>query len=166
MQTGDEELRKQMEAATAKTVAIDAVFFVAGKAVKYLAKKFELKIWEKWSAEIRLNPDLLDELASSGVKYNPDDVIMVTKNVEGKLMWLEKGNSKAGLEHILAGHEEHFANKGIKDIPDFLQYLLNTEPLKIGSNKRGFFAEYVFANNKYRVAYGTNGFIVSFYPLD
>ena len=51
MQTGDEELRKQMEAATAKTVAIDAVFFVAGKAVKYLAKKFELKIWEKWSSE-------------------------------------------------------------------------------------------------------------------
>ena len=49
MQMGDEELRKQMETETAKTVAIDAVFFVAGKAVKYLAKKFELKIWEGWT---------------------------------------------------------------------------------------------------------------------
>lgn len=51
MNTGDEELLKQMEAETAKALALDAVFFAAGKVVKYLANKYQLKIWEKWSAE-------------------------------------------------------------------------------------------------------------------
>ena len=33
-------------------------------------------------------------------------------------------------------------------------------------NAKGLFADYVFNGNSYRVAYGTNGFIVSFYPID
>lgn len=59
------------------------------------------------------NADLLDELAKSGVKYNLDDVLAVTKTVNGKLVWLEAGNSKAGMQHIL-NHADDFAKKGIQ----------------------------------------------------
>lgn len=39
----------------------------------------------------------MNELAESGVKYNPDDVPAVTKTDDGKLLWPGKGNSKSGL---------------------------------------------------------------------
>ncbi len=113
-----------------------------------------------------IDSSLLDELASSGVKYNPDEVIMVTKNLDGKLMWLEKGNGKAGLTHILEKHADNFAARGVSDIPNLLKRVLSTKPIKTGSNAKGLYADYVFNGNKYRVAYGTNGFVVSFYPID
>ncbi|MBC2122193.1 hypothetical protein HCB07_05635 [Listeria marthii] len=113
-----------------------------------------------------LNKNLLDELATSGVKYNPEDVVMITKNLDGKLLWLEKGNNKAGLKHIVDGHAFDFEARGIKDIPSFLSEILETKPIKTGVGKNGPFANYLINGVKYRVAYGTNGFIVSFYPID
>lgn len=53
------------------------------------------------------------ELANSGVKYNADKVVAVVKNSDGKLMWLEEGNEKSGLNHILERHADQFAAKGI-----------------------------------------------------
>lgn len=113
-----------------------------------------------------LNSNLLDELASSGVKYNADDVVTVMKNSDGKLMWLENGNSKAGLTHILERHADDFASQGVSDIPNLLENVLSTSPVKTGSNAKGLFADYMLNGNSYRVAYGTNGFVVSFYPID
>lgn len=46
----------------------------------------------------------MEELANSGVKYNPDDVVMITKIPDRKLLWLEKGNANAGLKHIIEKH--------------------------------------------------------------
>lgn len=57
--------------------------------------------------------DLLYELTKSSVKYNPNDVLAVTKTGTGKLVWLETGNSKAGMQHIL-NHVDDFAKKGIQ----------------------------------------------------
>ena len=110
--------------------------------------------------------NLMDELASSGVKYNPDDVIAVTKTADGKLLWLEQGNTKSGLTHILERHADDFASQGIDDIPQLLKDVLKNTPIKTGSNSKGLFADYVLNGNTYRVAYGTNGYIVSFYPID
>lgn len=81
-------------------------------------------------------------------------------------MWLEKGNSKAGLTHILERHADDFAAQGVSDIPNLLEDVLLTNPIRIGSNSKGLFADYTFNGNSYRVAYGTNGFVVSFYPID
>ena len=65
--------------------------------------------------------NLMDELLNSGVKYNVDDVIAVTKTVDGKLVWLEKGNGSAGLAHIMR-HADDFAKKGIntEQLSDFI----------------------------------------------
>ena len=123
--------------------------------------------WEiiQWKKK-EINSSLLEELANSGVKYNPADVVLVVQNTDGKLMWLENGNSKAGLDHIIERHAEDFAARGINDIPSFLNDVLATNPIRFGRNDKGLFADYNFIGNKYRVAYGTNGFIVSFYPID
>ena len=110
--------------------------------------------------------NLMDDLANSGVKYSADDVVTVTKTPDGKLMWLEKGNNSAGLKHIVDGHATDFANRGITDIPDFLNRVLQETPIKTGVGKMGPFAEYMLDGKTYRIAHGTNGYIVSFFPRD
>ena len=110
--------------------------------------------------------NLMDELANNGVKYSPNDVVMVTKTPSGKLMWLENGNDSAGLNHIVNGHAEDFINRGINDIPSFLNKTLQEVPVATGINKAGPYADYLIDGKKYRVGYGTNGYIVSFYPIN
>ncbi|WP_228478991.1 hypothetical protein [Listeria seeligeri] len=129
-------------------------------------KRKKKKKKETSGANELLDKKLLDELAASGVKYNPEDVVMITKAPDGKLLWLEKGNDKVGLKHIVNGHAADFEAKGIKDIPSFLNEVLKAKPIKTGVGKNGPFADYLVDGVKYRVAYGTNGFIVSFYPID
>ena len=107
----------------------------------------------------------MQELAESGVKYNPDDVVMITRTPDGKLLWLEKGNGSAGLKHIVNGHAADFTAKGVKNIPQFLEQVLKTSPIKTGATSKGYYAVYSINGNYYKVAYGTNGYIVSFYPI-
>ncbi len=109
--------------------------------------------------------NLVDELSKSGVKYNADDVVMVTKAADGKLMWLEKGNDSSGLKHMIKRHTTEFMKKGIDDIPSFLNKILQTKPIQTGVNPAGPFSEYLIDGVKYRVVYGSNGYIVSFYPI-
>ena len=114
----------------------------------------------------RLKPqNLMDELAMSGVKYTPDDVLMVTKTPDGKLMWLEKGHAKSGLEHITQRHAKNFADRGVDNIPEFLNRTLKEKPINIGRTHDGPFADYLIDGKKYRLVHGDNGYIVSFYPI-
>lgn len=113
--------------------------------------------------------ELLDELANSGVKYNPDEVMAITKTASSKLAWLEKGNSNAGFEHVMR-HADEFAAKGIKsnEIPDFLMEALSKGKV-VGTQGRGNgrpIYEVVFNGQKQRVAItvGNNGFIVGANP--
>ena len=108
----------------------------------------------------------MEELANSNVKHNMEDVVLVTKNYDGMLLWLETGSSSSGLKHILEEHATNFAKRGISDIPQFLSDVLEARPVKYGCNSRGLFAEYIFNDNTYRIAYGTNGYLVSFFPIN
>ena len=127
---------KAAKKAAAKKLAKEATETGVEKAAKEAAEKATEKTAketaEKAAEEAAekgikggLNSGLLDELANSGVKYNPDDVVAITKNADGKLVWLENGNSNAGLEHIMQ-HAEQFATKGISSdkIPDFIMHAL------------------------------------------
>jgi len=117
----------------------------------------------------KIDQALLDKLKASGEKYNPDDIVFIAEMPDGKLVWLEAGNMAdtkgSGLLHIL-DHADDFSKRGISNIPDFLYEILKTEPLKVSSNGKGFSAIYSVDGNLYTVAYGTNGYIVSFYPSD
>ena len=111
--------------------------------------------------------DLMEELAQSGVKYTPEDVLMVTRNSDGDLLWLETGHESAGLTHILQRHEGDFARRGIEteELPDLLNEILTTTADTVKQTKRGCEAVYTYEGVQYKVAYGTNGYIVSFYPF-
>lgn len=64
--------------------------------------------------------ELIAELIESGVRCTPENIIGIAKLADGKIVFLETGNSKAGLQHILENHTADFANKGIlpEQIPD------------------------------------------------
>lgn len=110
--------------------------------------------------------NLMDELASSGVKYNPDEVIAVIKTADGKLVWLENGNSSAGLEHIMQ-HADQFATKGISSdkIPDFIMHAIKNGEI-VGTQRTRTIYEVMYERKLQRVAIsiGDNGFIVGANP--
>ncbi len=110
--------------------------------------------------------DLMEELAQSGVKYTPEDVLMVTKNSDGDLLWLETGNEDAGLTHILE-HKQQLSKCGIEEeeIPSVIKSWLGTEPKLTGRNDKGPFSVYEYNGKDILIAYGDNGYIVSVYPV-
>ena len=119
-------------------------------------------------SESTLKPvDLMRELANSSVNYTESNVIMVTKASNNQLMWLETGNNRAGFAHIIYEHAADLTSKGIPTdaIPIVIKQMLQTPPIATGATSVGPYADYLFLGNRFRLAYGQNGFIVSFYPV-
>lgn len=112
-------------------------------------------------------PELMQQLKKSGVKYSEKNVVMITKNYEGKLMWLEMGNANSGLIHILNNHRNDF--KEGTNIPLLLKKVLELKPIRhtIRNNGKNLADVFIYIKEKkrYLVAYGDNGYIVSFYPV-
>jgi len=113
-----------------------------------------------------LKNKLLDELAAQGIKHEPEDIIAIWKNAEGKIIFLEKGNKNAGLAHIIGEHGPEFAQAGITEaeIPSLLQEAV-TNGTRIGSQGKGSgraIYEVLFHGKLIKVAItiGSNGFIV------
>ena len=112
----------------------------------------------------------LDELANSGVKYNPEDIVAITKTADGKLVWLENGTDTAGLNHIITEHADDFLNKGItqEQIPDYVMNALENGKI-VGYQGRGTgrpIYEFTYNGEIHKVAItvGNNGFIVDANP--
>ena len=113
---------------------------------------------------------LLDELASSGIKYNPEDIVVITKTADGKLVWLENGTDTAGLNHIIAEHADDFLNKGIaqEQIPGYIMSAMENGEI-VGYQGRGIgrpIYEFTYNGELHKVAVtvGNNGFIVGANP--
>ena len=111
-------------------------------------------------------PHLMDELKNSGFKYTEKDVVMVTKNSENKLMWLEKGDKYKGLQHFEKHRTELEKHSGenITSLPAFVKKVIAGEIFSNGRNRKGPYTVYRMNNKNYKVAYGDNGFIVSIFP--
>lgn len=117
-----------------------------------------------------LKPEhLLNELRQSGVKFTEKEVIMITKTKKNELVWLEKGNERKGLEHILLRHEKDLERKfGVKkqEIPNFVKDVFTNGVETRNEFKNGGYQKEYLYKGKYIVisGVGTNGFIVSIYP--
>ena len=92
---------------------------------------------------------------------------MITKDHNGKIIWMEKGNNKSGLEHIIDKHGREFNGKGISnsDIPNYILeavYQGNVVGTQGKRNPRTIY-EIIYNGKKQRVAVqvGNNGYIVS-----
>lgn len=116
---------------------------------------------------------MINELTKAGVKFTKEDVVFVTKDKTGQLIWLEKGNSGAGLEHIRKHSNDFMVKHGVKSsnlvnhIKNVLEKgsVLSTEKKRLTNGKIGLEKIYLYKNKYYVLgAIGTNGYIVSLYP--
>lgn len=118
-------------------------------------------------AKNRFKPqELMEQLKHSGVKYTEKDVVLVTKNYDNKLLWLEKGNEQSGLKHIMDGHKNNFI--GI-NVPALIKTLTKQKPISHYEKNEGkqLSDVYIYKKNgkTYLLAYGDNGYIVTFFRI-
>ncbi|WP_178087271.1 DUF637 domain-containing protein [Pseudomonas sp. C27(2019)] len=108
---------------------------------------------------------LLSELPA-GTKVASDNLIDIRKLPDGRIVWLETGNSKAGLQHIIGEHGKEFVQRGIKEsqIPEVLLTALQQDKI-VGYQGRGTgrpIYEFDYEGKVHRLAItvGNNGYIV------
>ena len=134
------------------------------------------------AASVMIDQELVAEMEQAGVRFTRADLIFVTKDATDQTIWLEKGNSGAGLKHILdgnsathtSGHAQDFLDSfGVQrnDIPYFLYRVIKYGAV-IRDNKRQvgrmiqFEKIYYYQGKKFLLAaIGSNGFVVSAYPV-
>ena len=117
-----------------------------------------------------LNTSLLDELTANGVKFTPENVIATTRSPSGKVVFLETGNSKAGLRHIIEEHGSQFAQMGVSEaqIPGVVMKAVSEGKL-VGYQGSGVgrpIYELTINGQPQRIAVtvGDNGFVVGANP--
>lgn len=118
-----------------------------------------------------MNKELIRELVAAGVSFTEDEIVFITKDATGQIVWLEKGNEKAGLTHIINRHLDDFSNAiGLTEesLPQFLEDVVSkgTVVSNIMANiGTGYTRVYDYDGSYYTVTgVGTNGFIVTAYP--
>jgi hypothetical protein len=112
--------------------------------------------------------DLLDELQRQGIKHNPDDIVEIGRTEAGQIVFLEKGNSRAGLQHITERHAADFANVGVPEEKIAkLVFTAVTTGRVVGAQRTRPIYEVVFEGRLYKLAVsvGDNGFIVGANPV-
>lgn len=122
---------------------------------------------------------LIAGLEKSGIKFTKENIVFITKDGTGQTIWLEKGNSSAGLKHILdgngvtKGHAADFQRAfgiSISEIPGYIEKVVTNgtvvdNKLKPIGNHLGYERTYYYSGEYHVVTgIGTNGFIVSAYP--
>ncbi|XXD92772.1 DUF637 domain-containing protein [Pseudomonas sp. Z4-7] len=117
-----------------------------------------------------LNKSLLDELTANGVKFTLENVVATTRNSSGKVIFLETGNSKAGLQHIIEEHGSQFAQMGVSEaqIPGVVMKAVSEGKLvgHQGSGTGRPIYELTINGQPQRIAVtvGDNGFVVGANP--
>ena len=122
---------------------------------------------------------LIQELKSKNIKFSEKDIQFITKDKTGQTVWLESGNSGAGLKHILdgngttKGHAGDFQRAfGVSrnQVPAYLEKVISNgkivdNKIKPIGKRMGYERTYYYNGNYHVVTgIGTNGFIVSAYP--
>lgn len=113
-------------------------------------------------------------LETANVKYDKENLVFAVKDNSGRLYWLEQGNSNVGLQHIISRHKNDFENVyGVKenDIAGFIKNLVLSgtkisERQRLKNGRMTIQQNYKYKGEYYTLnAIGTNGFIVSCYPI-
>lgn len=116
---------------------------------------------------------LMSELDARHVKYNKSDIVAITRNSSGDIVWLEKGHltgKPSGLAHIIDAHGLDFQNQNITN-DELPQYIMTA--VKYGTiigyqgrdSSRPIY-EFVYEHKTRRIAItiGSNGYIVGANP--
>lgn len=131
--------------------------------------KLELKPYNPWEHD-----PLYKELAESGKKFNKKDVKFVVKDKSGQLIWLEKGNLKTGLEHIIQRHEKDFEiihgvskDNIVPHIKNIIsQGNIEYSKIVVRDGRNGFEKLYSYKGEYHLLAgIGNNGYLVTTYAI-
>lgn len=112
----------------------------------------------------------IDFLKTNNIKFSEKDLISTIRAPDGKVIFLEKGTEKAGLSHILKGHQKDFENIGVKadDIPKVLMEAVSNGKIVgyQGKGKGRPIYETIINGEKKGIAItiGNNGYIVGANP--
>lgn len=113
---------------------------------------------------------LIHETLAKGKKISSDKVVLIAREPSGKIVWLETGNDRSGLKHIIDKHGHQFNGQGISndDIPNFVLEALHQGNVVGTQGKRNprTVYEFIYRGKKYRIAIqvSENGYIVSANP--
>ena len=133
-----------------------------------------LEATKKLSSSL-IDKNIVSEMEKNKIKFTKKDLGFTTKDKTGQLIFLEKGNSSAGLKHIEQRHTKDFVEKHkiqasqvSKHIHSvFTQGDLEYSRTTVKKGKEGFERLYKYKGKYYLLSgVGTNGFVVSAYPLD
>ena len=130
----------------------------------------------KTSAPI-LEKTLIAELKASGTKFSETELKMISREFDGKILFLENGNTNAGLQHIFERHwnpkelMKYFKNKD-EMIEKMFSALKNdkylTKEVVTKNGREGLEYTYKLAvtggDKTFKFGVGSNGFIVTFFP--
>lgn len=148
---------------------------------EYAAKVSENeKRLEESAKRPMIDENLVKELERNGVKFSREDMVFITRDATGQVVWLESGNSGAGLEHILhgngttKGHAGDF-KKALRlsesEVPGYLHKVIThgevvSNQLRPLTNGRMGYTRVYYYGGRYNIitGIGTNGFITSAYP--
>ena len=123
--------------------------------------------------------DMINILTELNVKFNKDDLILVTKDKTNQIVWLEIGSNRKGLKHILYGDGDdghiydfiNYLNIQESQIIDTIKDVISNWKVEysiivIRNGKDGYERMYS-KDDKYMLAgIGLNGFITSIYPFN
>lgn len=119
---------------------------------------------------LAVSPSMLDELATNGVKFTPQNVIATSRGANGQIVFREKGNAQSGLTHIISEHGSQFLQMGISEaeIPNVVMKAISQGRL-VGYQGTGYGRPiYEIAINGQpqliAVTVGSNGYIVGANP--
>lgn len=117
---------------------------------------------------------LIQELERNGIKFTKEAVVFILRDQTGQIVWLERGNSGAGLEHIAQRHAKDFESKfGISksEIPNFIQQVVRSGTMvsnttSVRNGRETVQKIYEYQGERYLlIGQGSNGFIVTAYPV-
>ncbi len=119
------------------------------------------------------NAALLSQLDARNEKYNKSEVVAITQDSFGNIVWLEKGHlgdRPSGLAHIIDAHGTDFTNQGLTEaeIPQYLMVAVKYGKV-IGYQGRGtgrpiYEFKYEGTTRRVAITIGSNGYIVGANP--
>ena len=110
----------------------------------------------------------VSELMALGIKFTPEKLIATGRTPSGQVVFIEKGSSAAGLQHIIERHGSDFASKGIaqSDIPIVLmQALKRGEVVGINGTAPVYRVIYNGEAKYVSIGVGSNGYVVRANPV-
>jgi hypothetical protein len=112
---------------------------------------------------------LIAELRAAGIRFSESEIVQIVRTVGGRIVWLERGNANAGLQHIMTRHGSQFAQLGVQGEENVARLIMETLRTQAPTAARGggqaFSVMMGGVRRLLRIVVGSNGFVVTAHPL-